>query len=185
MNFKQAFITSLVQKYSPTQIEIFDDRENHVISFKDFMKKKFADIPFRVHHVQEEPSATYLPEELELKLIEELARQAKRPFEYQRDVRYTGVMLDKESTHLLLSKFPPPPKWKPYAHHMTICMGPINNAAYAYLLNCTRFSLVTKLLLYWYSDLGLTTDSIGAQVQLRVTDLGVSEKAMAVKVTGR
>jgi predicted kinase len=73
-------------------------------------------------------------------------------------VLYSAVVLDKNSQKDLLSKFKDsiPEGWKPFAHHMTIVFGK-----------------------------GLDDKSeVGKRVTLTVTELGKSDKAMAVKVEG-
>ena len=73
-------------------------------------------------------------------------------------VLYSAVVLDKNSQKDLLSKFKDsiPEGWKPFAHHMTIVFGK-----------------------------GLDDKSeVGKRVTLTVTELGKSNKAIAVKVKG-
>lgn len=73
-------------------------------------------------------------------------------------ISYSGVLLDKASqTTLLETKFPIeiPTDWNLFAHHMTICLGELKDK----------------------SDLGKV-------VELEVTHVGISDMAMAVKVTG-
>lgn len=40
-------------------------------------------------------------------------------------VSYSGVILDKNSQQEILSRVEVPQNWKTYAHHMTICLGPL------------------------------------------------------------
>ena len=73
-------------------------------------------------------------------------------------VLYSAVVLDDKSQKELLSRFKDsiPEGWKPFAHHMTIVFGK-----------------------------GLDNKSeVGKSVELTVTELGKSDKAMAVKVEG-
>ena len=71
-------------------------------------------------------------------------------------VLYSAVVLDGESRAKLLEKFPTPKGFKVFAHHMTIVFGK-----------------------------GLDDKSeVGKRVTLTVTELGKSDKAMAVKVEG-
>lgn len=78
------------------------------------------------------------------------------------DVTYSGVILDEKSRNLLLSEFIYPNQeytdWIKYAHHLTICMG----------------ELPEHLKRYW----------LGEDVTLTVTEIGISDKAVAVKVDG-
>ena len=77
-------------------------------------------------------------------------------------VSYAAVVLDSESHNLLLSTFVyPNPEfsdWIKIAHHLTICLR----------------ELPEHLKKYWLDE----------EVSLTVTHLGVSDKAIAVKVTG-
>ena len=77
-------------------------------------------------------------------------------------VSYAAVVIDDESRNLLLSTFVyPNPEfsdWIKIAHHMTICLR----------------ELPEHLKKYWLDE----------EVALTVTELGVSDKAIAVKVTG-
>lgn len=73
-------------------------------------------------------------------------------------VLYSAVVLDEKSKNELLAKFKIPEDWKTFAHHMTIVFGK-----------------------------GLPEDKksdLGRPVELTVEALGVSDKAMAVKVSG-
>ena len=71
-------------------------------------------------------------------------------------VLYSAVVLDGESRAKLLEKFPTPKGFRVFAHHMTIVFGK-----------------------------GLDDKSeVGKRVTLTVTELGKSDKAMAVKVEG-
>jgi len=75
-------------------------------------------------------------------------------------VLYSAVVLDEKSHDELLAKFKDsiPEGWKTFAHHMTIVFGK-----------------------------GLPEDlkgDLGKSVELTVTELGKSDKAMAVKVEG-
>ena len=74
------------------------------------------------------------------------------------DVSYSGVVLDPASRTKLLSHLHPheiPEGWKIFSNHMTITMGPLKDK----------------------------TD-IGKEVRLTVTEVGLSDMAMAVKVEG-
>lgn len=83
---------------------------------------------------------------------------------YKKGVKaaYSAVVLDNESRNLLLSTFiytvPEYSNWIKFADHMTICMG----------------ELPEHLKRYWLDE----------EVSLTVTELGISDKAVAVKVIG-
>jgi len=78
------------------------------------------------------------------------------------NIVYSGIILDQKSIDLLLSTFIYPyneySDWIKIAHHMTICMG----------------ELPEHIKRYWLDE----------EVTLTVTEIGVSDKAIAVKVTG-
>lgn len=78
------------------------------------------------------------------------------------NITYSAIILDSKSSNLLLSTFIYPNKefsdWKKFADHMTICLG----------------ELPEHLKRYW----------LGEEVTLTVTEIGVSDKAVAVKVSG-
>ena len=77
-------------------------------------------------------------------------------------VSYAAVVLDDDSRNLLLSTFVYPNSeftdWVKISHHMTICLR----------------ELPEFLKRYWLDE----------EVSLTVTELGISDKAIAVKVTG-
>jgi hypothetical protein len=75
----------------------------------------------------------------------------------QSDISYSGVLLDTASRTKLLSMIGGeiPEGWKVFAHHMTINMGPLKDK-----------------------------DSVGKNAVLTVTHLGLSDMAMAVRVSG-
>jgi len=77
-------------------------------------------------------------------------------------ITYSGIILDNESRNLLLSTFVyPNPQfsdWIKIAHHLTICLG----------------ELPEHFKRYW----------LGEEVGLTVTELGINNMAIAVKVTG-
>jgi len=76
------------------------------------------------------------------------------------NITYSGVILNPESRNLLLSIFVyPNPKfndWIKISHHMTICLG----------------ELPEHLKRYWLDE----------EITLTVTEIGISDKAIAVKV---
>jgi hypothetical protein len=70
-------------------------------------------------------------------------------------VSYSGVILDKNSQQEILSRVEVPQNWKTYAHHMTICLGPLPE-------NLQHLK--------------------GKKQQLRITKLGKSDMAIAFGV---
>jgi len=77
-------------------------------------------------------------------------------------ITYSGIILDDESRNLLLSTFiypnPDFSDWIKIAHHSTICLG----------------ELPEHMKRYWLDE----------EITLTVRELGISDKAVAVKVTG-
>lgn len=88
--------------------------------------------------------------------IKEGAKQGE-----EKNISYSGVILDEESKQKLLS-LDIPEGWEQIAHHMTITMG----------------SLVHKKGKHDFSK----TYPVGSEVQLSVIAVGQDERAMAVKV---
>jgi len=78
------------------------------------------------------------------------------------NITYSGIVLDNDSKNLLLSTFiypnPEYSDWIKIADHMTICMG----------------ELPEHLKRYWLDE----------EVTLTVREIGISDKAVAVKVNG-
>jgi hypothetical protein len=78
------------------------------------------------------------------------------------NITYSGVILDEKSREKLLSTFIYPNSeysdWIKIADHSTICMG----------------ELPEHMKKYWLDE----------EITLTVTELGISDKAVAVKVTG-
>lgn len=68
-------------------------------------------------------------------------------------VSYTGVVLDEQSRVLIKQHVEIPEGWKELIHHCTLCMGSIKDRSL-----------------------------IGNRVEMLVTELGMSDEAMAVRV---
>ena len=78
------------------------------------------------------------------------------------NVAYSGVVLDGESRQRLLDSVDIPEGWEPIAHHMTITLGPL---------------LHPKGKHDFSKNYGP-----GDEVDLKVTHVGLDDRAMAVKV---
>ena len=78
------------------------------------------------------------------------------------NVAYSGVVLDSESRQRLLDSVNIPEGWEPIAHHMTITLGPL---------------LHPKGKHDFSKNYGP-----GDEVSLKVTHVGLDDRAMAVKV---
>lgn len=75
-------------------------------------------------------------------------------------VSYYALVLDEQSHKTLLEKFEIPDEWKPFAHHMTICLG--NNK--------------DQVLQQWIED------NMGKKFEATVIEEGLSDRAKALKV---
>ena len=78
------------------------------------------------------------------------------------NVAYSGVVLDNDSRQRLLDRVDIPEGWEPIAHHMTITLGPLLHpkGKHDFSKNYTP----------------------GNEVSLKVTHVGLDDRAMAVKV---
>jgi len=160
LNFKIDFIAKLVSKYQPYRLVLWEDRPTHAEKFTIRLKQKFPYVDCRVIAV---PSAeTYLPQHLELELIQTLSLNSGNKMDYKEIISFAGVFLDDESCQLLKTRFPPIPGWTEHYHHMTVCLGPLSSN----------------------QSLSLGTNLIGTEVVLDVIALGQDRKAYAVQVKG-
>lgn len=82
----------------------------------------------------------------------------------ERDWNYVGIFLDEESTKFLLDwcKALIPSDWKSYAHHMTLAY---NNK-----------TTIPQLCYNYYKP------RFGEKVELKITHLGLSDKALAARI---
>ena len=81
------------------------------------------------------------------------------------NISYSGIVLTDDTQQNLIASLIDmiPPDWEIVAHHMTICMGPLVHP---------------KKASHNYSNFG----EPGTPYDLRVTSVGMSDKAMAVMV---
>ena len=93
--------------------------------------------------------------------LEQPGQWAIKEHAEQKNVSYSGVVLDEESKQKLLS-LDIPEGWEIISHHMTITMG----------------SLVHKKGKHDFSE----TYPVGSEIELPVISVGQDERAMAVKV---
>jgi len=148
--------------YKPTRIRIWEDQPKHALKFKTFFKEKLSHLEWEL--IEVESAETFLPRQLELELVTKLKENSKNNTEWKEVILYTGVILGNQSVELLKKEFPPIPGWKPFYHHMTICLGSLKNQS----LN---------------SGLPLVSE-IGKTIQLEVVGVGKNEIAYAAEVTG-
>lgn len=73
-NFKTDFIKSLVNKYDACEVNLWDDRINHVIRFREWLD--FSGINGKVRHI-DLPDGTIDDSELERELVEKLITSSK------------------------------------------------------------------------------------------------------------
>jgi hypothetical protein len=160
MDFKVQFIATMVTKYQPFRLCLWEDRPQHAEKFRVTLKQRFPYIDSQV--IMVDSAETYLPVEKEIEIIEVLTKNSGNAIHYKENVVFTGVMIDEESCSLLKAEFPPISGWTPYYHHMTICLGPLSS---------------NKVL-------NLSSDVIGTEVTLQVVAVGRDRNAYAVEVKG-
>ena len=97
-------------------------------------------------------------------LCESINSVRKAVFENGTRWIYFGVFLDDESRERLLSKFDIPEGWREYADHMTIVFNNKSEEAEKFAEMCMA--------------------SLGEPVTLTVTHVGITDKTLAVRVTG-
>lgn len=160
--FKQEFITNLVKEYQPDAIEFWEDRLRHVKKFNELID--ILGLKGEVHYVDENPC--YMDESLEREVVDILKKDAQKPFVESGEGKtpiYYAAFLDTDSHYKLLNQLGSeiPSGWKVFAHHMTIVPGKPRDPAIADYLNTHR----------------------GQTVRLVATELGVSDDAIAVKIS--
>lgn len=158
--FKQEFVTELVKEYGADAIEFWDDRYRHVTKFTDLIN--ILGLKGYVHHVNETPC--YMNESFEHEVVDILKKDAAMVYERSGTTPiYHGAFLDVDSYNALIAQLGPeiPANWKVFAHHMTICFGkPRTDVVQNYLAS-----------------------HMGDTVTLMATELGVSNDAIAVKIS--
>ena len=178
MQFKQDFISSLIEKYKPSRVIMWDDREKHVPRFDKFLAEATAMYPFLkdhvVHHVP--TSEYYIDEKRERELVELLkqnpavGRSQPKKFQQQNEKKkkkakkpiFWAAYLYPESHGKLIQALGGeiPQDWKIFAHHMTIAFGkPKSDETREYIQN-----------------------NLGKDVELTAIELGRSDTVMAVKI---
>lgn len=157
LTFKLEYLVSLLEKFKPSRIEIWEDRPKHSAQFEEYFNWVGIDCQVVLVDAMERT----LPEEMEIEVVETLIAKYQPGALLEPVVSFTGVMLDEESRAKLLENFPVPADWTVKADHMTIKLGPLEPEE--------------------QDRLGL---HIGDQVKLKVTGFGKSDKAMAVRVEG-
>jgi len=178
MGFKQDFIRSLIEKYKPSRITMWDDREKHVTRFNKFLDEMQKIYPFikgyNVVHVRtndhymdeqkekelvkilmENPNVGDVQDKMAKHLEEKKANKERKPF-------FWAAYLYPESHGALVESLTSqiPEDWKIYAHHMTIAFGkPKSEDVIKYI-----------------------QDNMGKDVELTAVELGKSNEVMAVKI---
>lgn len=114
MQFKEKFVSDMVAKYSPAQVNIWEDRYGHFVKFKNLMKN--MKLKSRVHFVP--PIETTLPEAKEVELVQKLLSKYRPGLQMERFVSHCGVEVDKRSQDLLMEHLP---KLEEYWRHRPWC----------------------------------------------------------------
>ena len=164
MNFKKRFIKEIIEKYGANKVEMWEDRQKHVIAFREYLTAigvnsgvNFIDRP-----------ETHMNSDLEREVVNHLSSKktsiasVNESVTPNKNVTYCGVQLSSESHDDLISAVGSfiPEGWNLYAHHMTMLFGRNKNEA------------VEKYLV----------DHLGETVELTATELGISSDAIAVKI---
>jgi len=164
MNFKKRFIKEMIEKYGADKVEMWEDRQKHVIAFREYLTAlgvnsgvNFIDRP-----------ETHMNSDLEREVVNYLSSKnasfapVNESVTLDKTATYWGVKLSSESYDDLISAVGSfvPEGWKLYAHHMTMLFGRNKNEA------------VEKYL----------ADHLGETVELTAIELGISPDAIAVKI---
>lgn len=177
MGFKQDFVRDLIEKYNPSRVTMWDDRDKHIPRFEKFLAEMQEIYPLKGYNVVHVMTKDYyIDEHRERKLVEELmqnpeiGRRQPKKFRHQQEKQkkkerkpiFWAAYLYPESHGKLIqtlgSKIPD--DWKIFAHHMTIAFGrPKNENTKEYIQN-----------------------NLGQDVELTAVKLGISETVMAVEV---
>lgn len=165
LDFKYGFIKNTIQDIESKGkkvkfINIWEDREDHVKKFKEFLNT--LGIPNEVHEVTN--GRYHMPEEYEKEIVKQLAEEYfkmhGKELNLERKPNYYAVVLDDSSRLALLNAVKVPENWIVKAHHMTIVPP----------------KMVGRLLL-WIKN------NMGKEVSMTVEAIGLSDKALAVKVS--
>eukprot|EP01130_Rhizamoeba_saxonica_P009197 TRINITY_DN373_c3_g1_i2.p1 TRINITY_DN373_c3_g1~~TRINITY_DN373_c3_g1_i2.p1 ORF type:complete len:344 (-),score=72.29 TRINITY_DN373_c3_g1_i2:19-1050(-) len=163
MDFKRGFIRKWIDKVQPDIVNMWDDRINHVKSFRTFLNS--FEVESHVTHVNE--GEMYIEDpEVEYELINQLISIRQIDDGYIADsVAYTAVFLDEDSVNLVRELYPSHEDWRLYTEHVTICLGALSEEP--------------------SSDLYLPrSEYIGQEVTLQGIKIGRSETAFALFIDG-
>lgn len=164
MGFKQRFIDELIEKYpSVSTVNMWEDRPKHVIKFKEFLdSKNLNNFVTFIEHPREHVMKNYMDE---IDLVNQLLLSERIDTLVEsvnpQSPKYVGVMLDRQSHKKLLNELHSviPRDWKKIAHHMTIKLGNKPD-------NLSQF----------------IEENFGKDFSLTATEVGISPKAIAVKI---
>lgn len=99
IEFKTRFISQMVQEHKPRFVNIFEDKKTQADQLTAFCAHKLEPqgILWRVYNVGGQDNESYLPRHVELDLARYLIhKHGSGEYEIEEDIKYTGVMLDKE-----------------------------------------------------------------------------------------
>ena len=164
MEFKKRVINELLEQHPEVnEVNMWEDRPKHVATFEKFLDGK--NIKYKVNFI-DLPDAYIGYSNKEIELVDKLKKD-KRVKSLNENVStpvplYVGVMLDKQSQQKLLNDLSDiiPNDWRKIAHHMTIKTGNKPD-------NLSQF----------------IEDNMGQTFALTATDIGISNDAIAVKVS--
>lgn len=165
MEFKLNVIRTLVLQYHPDHTQLFDDRLRHVDRFVQFGQELVGRCTFDVELVKLD--VFHLPSSLELEVVQTLVDKYSPPTasrSIKLSVSYTGVILDGDAHEAILEAFSVPEGWSVKAHHMTMCLGPVDASLEAFASSPAE------------------SYALGREAVLKVVGVGVSDTAMALLV---
>jgi len=178
MGFKQDFVRNLIEKYRPSQVKMWDDRNKHIPRFEKFLDEMQDIYPFikgyDVVHVM--TNDYYIDEPREKKLVEKLMQNpAIGSFQSEKNKHHNeknqkkekrpifwAAYLQPESQEKLIQTLAAkiPEDWKIFAHHMTIAFGKLKGDDVKEFIH----------------------KNMGKDVELTAVELGISDTVMAVKI---
>lgn len=164
-NFKIAEINRLIHDYSATEVNLWEDRQKHVVLFERHLSTIPGLSKFSVNFV-ENGDSNHLPVELETEVVNYLTAKYKvEVVELTKLPEYYGIVLDDSSRNILLEKFKDiiPSDWRIFAHHMTV-------------VHCSQYR--KQVLAYDYARC-----NEGEYVELSINSIGISDDAIAVAVS--
>ena len=130
MDYKCKVLSHLLQTFPTLQrIVIWDDRAKDLAVFQSFLAaSRISEDQCTLHHVvHDDVDRLWIPKSLEQELVDDLVKgfnhrretgdtcawMRKHPIILEDSIKYTAVILEKESHELLLERFQIPERWSP------------------------------------------------------------------------